>query len=221
MTKGLGCLAIVVVALIVLALAAMGTYNNLVGLSQATDAQWAQVESSYQRRADLIPNLVATVQGAANFEKSTLEAVTAARASVGQAQAGPGITNDPAAFAKWQASQDQLSGALSRLLVVVERYPDLKANANFRDLQAQLEGTENRINVERGRYNETAQAYNTARLRFPAAIVAPIMGFKEKAYFRSAPGSENAPKVNFDFGGSPGPTMTVPVMPTTAPSARP
>ena len=221
MSKGLGCLAIVVVLAIVLGLAAMGTYNNLVGLSQATDAQWAQVENVYQRRADLIPNLVATVKGAADFEKSTLEAVTAARASVGQVQAGPGITNDPAAFAKWQASQDQLSSALSRLLVVVERYPDLKASANFRDLQAQLEGTENRITVERNRYNEVAQQYNTARLRFPAALVAPLMGFKEKAYFRSAPGAERPPTVNFDFGRSPAPGTTVPVAPTAAPSARP
>jgi LemA protein len=215
MSKGLGCLAVIVVVLIVLALAMMGTYNSLVGLSQATDAQWANVESAYQRRADLIPNLVKTVEGAANFEKSTLEAVTAARASVGQVQAGPAITNDPQAFAKWQASQDQLSGALSRLLVVVERYPDLKATANFRDLQAQLEGTENRINVERNRYNEAAQAYNTGRQRFPAALVAGILGFKEKAYFRSAPGSERAPSVNFDFGRSP-----APVAPSPAPAAR-
>ena len=213
MSKGLGCLAVIVVVLIVLGLAVMGTYNNMVGLSQATDAQWANVESSYQRRADLIPNLVKTVEGAANFEKSTLEAVTAARASVGQVQAGPGITNDPQAFAKWQAAQDQMSSALSRLLVVVERYPDLKANANFRDLQAQLEGTENRINVERGRYNEAAQGYNTARQRFPAGLVAGILGFKEKAYFRSAPGSERAPDVNFNFGRSPAPAA-----PAAAPS---
>jgi LemA protein len=205
MSKGLGCLAAIVVVVIILALALMGTYNNLVGLSQATDAQWANVESSYQRRADLIPNLVKTVEGAANFERSTLEAVVNARASVGQVQAGSSLTNDPAAFAKWQAAQDQMSSALSRLLVVVERYPDLKANANFRDLQAQLEGTENRINVERSRYNESAQAYNTTRLRFPAALFAGIMGFREKAYFRSAPGSEQAPNVNFDFGRSPAP----------------
>ena len=214
MSKGLGCLAVIVVGLIILGLAVMGTYNNLVGLSQATDAQWANVESAYQRRADLIPNLVKTVEGAADFEKSTLEAVTAARASVGQVQAGPAITNDPSAFAKWQAQQDQLSGALSRLMVVVERYPDLKANANFRDLQAQLEGTENRINVERNRYNEAAQGYNTTRQRFPAALFAGMMGFKEKAYFRSAPGSERAPEVNFDFGRSPAPAA-----PTAAPSA--
>jgi LemA protein len=214
MSKGLGCLAVVVVVVIILALAMMGTYNGLVGLSQATDAQWANVESAYQRRADLIPNLVKTVEGAANFEKSTIEAVTRARAGVGQAQAGPGITNDPAAFAKWQAQQDQLSSALSRLMVVVEAYPDLKATANFRDLQAQLEGTENRINVERNRYNETAQAYNTARQKFPAALVASMLGFKEKAYFRSAPGSERAPDVNFNFGGSPAPRAA----PTAAPS---
>ena len=214
MTKGLGCLAIVVVVAIVLSLTLLGSYNSLVGLRQATDAQWANVESAYQRRADLIPNLVATVQGAANFEKSTLEAITAARASVGQAQPGPGITNDPQAFARWQQGQDQLSGALSRLLVVVERYPELKANANFRDLQAQLEGTENRINVERGRYNEAAQAYNTSRQRFPTVLVASLMGFQEKAYFRSAPGSERAPNVNFDFGRSPAP----PAAPSVAPS---
>jgi LemA protein len=214
MTKGLGCLAVIVVVVIILALTMMGTYNNLVGLSQATDAQWANVESAYQRRADLIPNLVKTVEGAANFERSTLEAVTQARASVGQVQAGPAITNDPAAFARWQQSQDQLSGALSRLMVVVERYPDLKANANFRDLQAQLEGTENRINVERNRYNEAAQAYNTSRQKFPAVLAANLLGFKEKAYFRSAPGSERAPSVNFDFGRSPAPAA-----PMASPSA--
>jgi len=205
MSKGIGCAVVVVIVLIVLGLALAGTYNNLVGLSQAVDAQWAQVESVYQRRADLIPNLVSTVQGAANFEKSTLEAVTRARASVGQAQGGGGasIPSDPAAFAKWQAAQDALSGALSRLLVVVERYPELKANQNFRDLQTQLEGTENRIAVERMRFNEKAQEYNTARLRFPATVVARLMGFNEKAYFKSAPGAEQAPAVKFEFGASP------------------
>ena len=219
MTKGLGCLAVVAVVAIVLGLMLMGSYNSLVGLRQATDAQWANVESAYQRRADLIPNLVKTVEGAANFERSTLEAIVNARASVGAAQPGPGITNDPAAFARWQQSQDQLSGALSRLLVVVERYPDLKANANFRDLQAQLEGTENRINVERNRYNEAAQGYNTSRQRFPTVLVANLMGFPEKAYFRSAPGSEQAPNVNFDFGRSPAPAG--PGAPSPVPSARP
>jgi len=214
MSKGIGCAVVVVVVLIILGVALMGTYNRLVGLSQAVDAQWAQVESVYQRRADLIPNLVATVQGAANFEKSTLEAVTQARASVGQVQAPGNITNDPAAFAKWQASQDALSGALSRLLVVVERYPELKANQNFRDLQAQLEGTENRIAVERMRFNEKAQEYNTARQRFPAALIAGMMGFKEKAYFKAAPGAEQAPGVKFDFGASPAP----PAAPVASPA---
>ena len=213
MTKGLGCLAVIVVIALVLGVMLMGSYNSLNRLDQATDAQWANVESAYQRRADLIPNLVKTVEGAANFERSTLEAIVNARASVGSVQAGPEITNNPEAFARWQQSQDQLSGALSRLLVVVERYPDLKANANFRDLQAQLEGTENRINVERNRYNEQAQAYNTARQRFPTVLVANLLGFPEKAYFRSAPGSERAPNVNFDFGRSPAPAA-----PSAAPS---
>jgi LemA protein len=200
-----GCLAAVVVVVVILALMAAGSYNRLVGLSQGVDSQWAQVETVYQRRADLIPNLVAAVQGAANFEKSTLEAVTQARASVGQAPgpSGRDLPSDPQAFAQWQARQDQLSGALSRLLVVVERYPDLKANQNFRDLQAQLEGTENRISVERGRYNDTAREYNTARQRFPTALVAPMFGFREKAYFRAQPEAAQPPKVQFEFGASP------------------
>jgi len=200
-----GCVAAVVVVAIILALMAAGSYNRLVALSQGVDSQWAQVETVYQRRADLIPNLVSTVQGAANFEKSTLEAVTQARASVGQAAppSARDLPSDPQAFAQWQARQDQLSGALSRLLVVVERYPELKANQNFRDLQAQLEGTENRISVERGRYNEAAREYNTARQQFPTALVAPIFGFREKAYFRAQPEAAQAPKVQFEFGASP------------------
>ena len=133
----------------------------------------------------------------ANFEKSTLEAVTQARASVGQVQAPGNITNDPAAFAKWQGAQDALSGALSRLLVVVERYPELKANQNFRDLQAQLEGTENRIAVERRRFNEAVQAYNQAVRVFPASLIAGLRGFAPKATFRAQPGAEQAPKVQF------------------------
>ncbi len=198
MSKGLGCLAVVVVVAIIAALAMMGTYNSLVGLSQATDAQWANVESAYQRRADLIPNLVKTVEGAANFEKSTIEAVTAARASVGQVQAGPGITNDPAAFAKWQASQDQLSGALSRLMVVVEAYPELKATANFRDLQAQLEGTENRISVARQDYNTAVGEYNAYIRRFPYNLTAKVFGMgKPREYFEAAQGAAEAPKVTF------------------------
>ena len=207
MGKAIVVIGVVLVGLLlVLGLVALGSYNNLVGLSQATDAQWAQVESAYQRRADLIPNLVATVAGAANFEKSTLEAVTQARASVGQVQTSGKIPDDPAAFAKFQAAQDQLSSALGRLMVVVERYPELKATQNFRDLQVQLEGTENRISVERMRFNEAAQAYNTARQRFPAVLLAGMMGFREKAYFHSAPGAEKAPSVNFNFGPSPAPS---------------
>jgi LemA protein len=203
----LGCVGILVLVVLIVGLGVAATYNNLVGLSQAVDAQWAQVENVYQRRADLVPNLVATVRGAAEFEKSTLEAVTQARASVGQVQGGGdrNLPNDPQAFARWQAAQDALSSALSRLLVVVERYPDIKANQNFRDLQAQLEGTENRIAVERGRFNSAAQDYNTARLRFPAALFAGLLGFKEKAYFHAQPGAEQAPKVEFDFRRSPAP----------------
>ena len=206
MMKWLGCLGVLVLAVLILGGIALGTYNSLVGLGQGVDAQWASVENQYQRRADLVPNLVKTVEGAANFEKSTLEQVVKARASVGQAQVNLGnVPNDPAAMARFQQAQDALSGALQRLMVVVERYPELKANANFRDLQAQLEGTENRIAVERGRYNEKAQAYNTARLRFPAVVFANLLGMKEKTYFQARPGSDQAPNVNFNFGGTPAP----------------
>ncbi len=204
MAKWLGCLGVLVVVALILGGMVLGTYNNLVSLSQAVDSQWAQVENQYQRRADLIPNLVQTVQGAANFEKSTLENVVKARASVGQVNVG-NLPNDPAAFARFQQAQDALSSALSRLMVVVERYPELKANQNFRDLQVALEGTENRIAVERGRFNEAAQAYNTARLRFPAVLFANMLGMREKAYFKAAAGSERAPSVNFNFGGTPAP----------------
>ena len=222
MTRGLGigvgCLALVVLIALVLAVGGVGTYNSLVGSSQAVDAQWSQVEIVYQRRADLIPNLVATVQGAAAFEKSTLEAVTQARASVGQMQVNPSnLPNDPAAFARFEQAQNQLTSALSRLLVVVERYPDLKANANFRDLQAQLEGTENRIAVERMRYNEKAQEYNTARLRFPATIYARLLGFGEKAYFRSQPGAERPPQVQFNFSPTPSVPAATPAPATPQP----
>lgn len=203
--KAIGCLVAVVLVMGVIGLALMGTYNNLVGLAQAVDAQWAQVENAYQRRADLVPNLVATVAGAANFEKSTLEAVTEARASVGQVKVNPG---DAASLAEFEKAQSGLSTALSRLLAVSEAYPDLKASANFRDLQVQLEGTENRISVERGRFNEKAQTYNTAILRMPARLFAGFFGMKEKPYFKAAVGSEKAPSVNFNFGPSPAPAPT-------------
>lgn len=198
---GVGCFALIILAAIVLGISVIGSYNNLVSLDQTVQAQWGQVENVYQRRADLIPNLVQTVKGVANFEKSTYTAVAQARAQVGKVQtsASPNITTDPQAFAKFQAAQDGLSSALSRLLVVVERYPDLKANENFLVLQSQLEGTENRITVERMRYNEVAQRFNTSRLSFPNAIVANLFGdrFKTKAYFQSQAGAQTAPKVQF------------------------
>ncbi len=189
---------------IVLGLWAMGTYNNLVSLEQGMNAQWAQVQNVYQRRADLVPNLVSTVAGAANFEKSTLTAVTDARASVGRVQLPAGAApTDPAQLAAFDQAQGQLGTALSRLLVVSERYPDLKATANFRDLQVQLEGTENRIAVERGRFNDSVQAYDTAIKSFPAVLIAGMFGHAAHPYFMAAAGSEAAPKVNFDFSGKP------------------
>jgi LemA protein len=183
----------VLVAVLTLA----GTYNRLISLDQAVQSQWAQVESVYQRRADLIPNLVTTVKGAANFEKSTYIAVAEARSKVGSLNLGSGVPNDPAAFSKFSAAQDGLSSALSHLLVVSENYPNLKASQNFADLQAQLEGTENRIAVERMRFNKSAQAFNTTRDSFPTVLVAGLYGarFNEKAYFKSQPGSETAPQV--------------------------
>jgi LemA protein len=179
----------------------VGSYNKLVQQGQAVDAQWAQVENAYQRRADLVPNLVETVKGAAKFEQSTMVAVTEARAKVGQVQAQPAssVVNDPAALQRFQQAQDQLGSALSRLLVVSEQYPELKATANFRDLQAELAGTENRIAVERMRFNEAAQAFNTTRDSFPTVLIAKIFGnkFKEKAYFQAQAGAATPPKVQF------------------------
>jgi LemA protein len=200
--KWLGCLGVIVVLALVVGGVAVGAYNNLVGLGQGVDAQWAQVENQYQRRADLVPNLVSTVQGAANFEKDTLTQVTEARASVGRANVTPGTApTDPAALARYQAAQDQLGSALQRLLVVSERYPELRANQNFRDLQAQLEGTENRITVARGRFNESAQSYNTVLKRFPTNMIAGFFNMKERPYFKATTaGAEQAPKVNFSFG---------------------
>jgi LemA protein len=188
----------IVAVLLVGGLLVVGPYNSLVALDQSVQAQWAQVENVYQRRADLIPNLVETVKGAAAFEKDTFTAVTEARSKVGQINAGD-IANNPDAFAKFQQAQDGLSSALSRLMVVVEKYPDLKATQNFRDLQVQLEGTENRITVERKRFNEAAQAFNTKRMSFPTVIIAGFFGsrFNEKPYFKAAPGADTAPKVKF------------------------
>jgi LemA protein len=196
----IGLLALVVLVA-VLGVSCVGGYNKLVQQSQAVDGQWAQVENAYQRRADLVPNLVETVKGAAKFETSTLTAVTEARAKVGQIspQATEKIVNDPAAMQRFQQAQDGLSSALSRLMVVSERYPELKATANFRDLQAQLEGTENRIAVERMRFNQAAQTFNTTRQSFPTVIVASMFGsrFQEKAYFKAQAGAATAPSVKF------------------------
>lgn len=202
----LGILGAFVLFVVILIIAAVGAYNSLVNRSQAVDAQWAQVQNVYQRRADLIPNLVQTVSGAANFEKSTLMAVTEARASVGKVQLSPTTApTDPAQLAQFEQAQGQLSSALSRLLVVVERYPELKATQNFQMLQAQLEGTENRIAVERGRFNDLARDYNAAIKRIPAVFFAAALGFKEKAYFSATPGAEKPPSVQFDFGANPAP----------------
>jgi LemA protein len=175
------------------------TYNRLVRLDQAAAAQWGQVESAYQRRADLVPNLVATVKGAAKFEQDTLVQVTQARARVGTVAGQPDVATDPTKMREFQAAQDQLGGALSRLLVVSEAYPQLTATQSFRDLQAQLEGTENRISVERMRYNDAAREYDTARASFPTSIVAGIFGgkFPERQYFTAQAGSETAPHVQF------------------------
>src|SRR5215813_12941485 len=182
----LGVLAAIVLFVIILGSAVAGTYNSLVQLDQAVQSQSAQVQNVYQRRADLIPNLVGTVKGAANFEQQTLTAVTEARSKVGQVTSGAiqNIANDPQAFQRFEQAQAGLSSALSRLMVVVEKYPELKANANFRDLQAQLEGTENRISHERMSFNEAAMAFNSKRESFPTVIVAGFFGdkFKDKAY---------------------------------------
>jgi len=166
-----------------------------VGLEEGVDAAWGQVENVYQRRADLIPNLVATVKGAADFERETLQNVIEARSKIGQMNIEGAPT--PEQMQVFQANQDALSSALSRLLVVVERYPELKAVDAFRDLQVQLEGTENRIAVERNRYNEAARAFNTARRKFPAVMIANMLGFADKGYFESKPGADEPPVVEF------------------------
>jgi LemA protein len=175
----------------------LGIYNNLVGQDEGARSAWGQVETQYQRRADLIPNLVATVKGYATHEQTVFTDVAEARGKVGQITVTKEVLEDPAAFKKFQAAQDQLSSALSRLLAVAENYPQLKANENFRDLQVQLEGTENRISVARQRYNEVVQTFNTTVRRFPASFVAGIGGFKEKAYFAAKEGADTAPQVKF------------------------
>ena len=172
------------------------TYNGMVSADEGVQSAWSQVENVYQRRADLISNLVATVKGYAEHESGTLEAVVAARAKATQTTVDPSqLTAEN--IAKFQAAQGELGSALGRLLVTVERYPDLKANQNFLELQAQLEGTENRISTERMKFNETAKSYNTLIRSFPQNILASIFSFTPKGYFKAAEGSENAPKVEF------------------------
>jgi len=182
----------------VLVLWAVKIYNNMVKLDEETQQAWAQVENVYQRRADLIPNLVKTVQGAAEYEKGTLEAVIEARSKATSVQVDPSNLTEEN-IAAFQQAQDQLSSALSRLMVVVERYPELKANQNFLELQAQLEGTENRIVVERKKFNEVVQKYNTAIRRFPNNIFAGMFGFDKKGYFKAKEGADVAPDVEFNF----------------------
>jgi LemA protein len=191
--------ALIVVAVIVVALGvwAVGIYNGLVGLDQGVNEKWAQVQNVYQRRADLIPNLVETVKGFAAQERTVLTEVVEARAKATSIQLTPEALNDPKALERFQAAQGQLSGALSRLLVTVERYPELKSNQNFLNLQSQLEGTENRIAVERRRFNEAVRDYNTRLGLFPGTLVARLAGFRPKAFFEAAPDAATPPKVKF------------------------
>lgn len=183
--------------LVILVIYGINVNNNLVNLQENVKSSWSTVETQYQRRSDLIPNLVATVKGAANFEKETLTAVTEARSRATSIQVDPSKLSNPQALENFRKAQSQLSGALSRLLVTVERYPDLKANQNFQNLQVQLEGTENRIAVARTRYNGAARTYNTAIRRFPTSLLAGLFGFKSVAYYQAESGAQNAPKVKF------------------------
>ena len=198
MTRG-ALIVLAVVALLVVGLVVwgIGINNQLVRADQDVNEKWAQVQNVYQRRADLIPNLVDTVRGFAAQERTVLEEVTRARASASSIQLTPEALNDPKAMERFQAAQGQLSGALSRLLVVVERYPELKSNQNFLSLQSQLEGTENRIAVERRRFNEAVREYNTRLNLFPGTIVARLAGFRPKAFFEAAPDAATPPKVKF------------------------
>jgi len=195
--KALVALVVVVVALLGVVGWAVGVNNELVRQDQAVNEKWAQAQNVYQRRADLIPNLVETVKGFATQERTVLEEVTRARASASGIKLTPEMLNDPQALRKFQEAQSQLGGALGRLLVTVERYPELRSNQNFLALQSQLEGTENRIAVERMRYNEAVREYNTRLRIFPGSLVASFRGFKEKPFFEAAPGSEAVPKVKF------------------------
>ncbi|EGV06393.1 LemA family protein [Haemophilus pittmaniae HK 85] len=187
----------IIVAAVAIGMTLMSSYNGLVKAETEIDAVWANVESAYQRRADLIPNLVNTVKGQANFEQQTLTNVIEARAKATQTQIDPSNLTEEQ-LEQFQQNQNQVGSALSRLLVTVEQYPELKANEGFMNLQAQLEGTENRINVARNKFNEAAKVYNQKVREFPAKITAMLFGFKAKPYFKAAAGAENAPVVNFN-----------------------
>lgn len=183
--------------LVILVIYGISVNNSLVEKQESVNQSWAQVENQYQRRSDLIPNLVNTVKGAADFEQETLTGVIEARSKATSIQLNASDLNDPQMLEQFRQAQSQLSGALSRLMVTVERYPELKANQNFRDLQVQLEGTENRIATERKRYNDAVRTYNTTIRRFPASLFAGILGFEQKAYFEAEEGAQEAPDVNF------------------------
>jgi LemA protein len=185
------------VLLAVVVIWGISSQRSFVAQQERVDEAWGFVQSQYERRADLIPNLVATVRGAADFESETLEAVVNARSQATSIQLTADALNDPNAFQRFQEAQTQLSGALSRLLVTVERYPELQANQNFRDLQVQLEGTENRISTERNRFNTAVREYNTVIRMFPSNLMAGLLGFETYSYFEASAGSENAPTVEF------------------------
>lgn len=191
---------VAVLLVVILAFTLVGRYNTLVTLQEKVEASWSEIDNQYKRRFDLIPQLVATVKGAADFEKSTLEAVTEARASVGRAQLPPGLPNNPAQLQSYIQAQQGLSSALGRLFVVVERYPEIKANQNFLSLQDQLEGTENRIAVARRDYIDAVRRYNTYRRRFPTNLVAGMMGFEQQPQLQIEAGERETPQVEFDFG---------------------
>ena len=188
---------IIIIAILIIGLASAGSYNKLIRLEEGVKEAWAQVENVYQRRLDLVPNLVATVKGYAAHEQETLQGVVDARSKISQLTISPAVINNPTALTQFQQAQEGLSGALSRLLAVVERYPDLKASQNFLALQSQLEGTENRIAVERKRFNEAARAFNSKCRTVPSNIIARFFGFQMKAYFTAEEGAQKAPEVKF------------------------
>jgi len=198
MKKGWIILILVVVLIVITASWIGGKYNGFITLEEGVNQGWAQVENVYQRRADLIPNIVETVKGYASQEKEVLIGVTEARAKMGgQVNVGPDVLNNPQAFQQFQQMQSGLSQALQRLMVVVERYPELKSDQRFADLQRQLEGTENRIAVERRRFNEIVQSYNTTIRKFPDAMFAGMFGFQQKQYFQAQEGADIVPQVKF------------------------